>query len=545
MREHGAESGELPDDGTTSGSRRRFLARSAGALGVGALATAVPQFLANPAYAGGPAPADGCATLPGWRVGPHDPRYVTLSMGFNQRWVGHPAYIQVVGSAGQVVDAVREALAHRRRITVRSGGHCYEDFVSGNDGGVIIDMSQLTEVGRSRDGLYWMQGGCTNWDVYSQLFKRYDVTVPGGSCYSVGLGGHIPGGGYGLLSRRNGLTIDYLSAVEVVVVDRDRSVRTVTARRDDPRTRDLWWGHTGGGGGNFGIVTRFGFERPPRPPGQVWLSNLAWNWDSMTRDRFRNLLNNYGRFLAANSQPGSPYADLFSLLKLTHRSAGQIVLTTQFAGPDRRLLDAFLDAVGRGVGSPVEQTRPVGREPVPAAASSSTRQMPWLQATQTLNGSGPNQRGKYKSAYLIKPFPARQIDAVFAALTDPNYHNPQALLQVDSYGCQINTVSPTATAVYQRSSIMKLQYQTYWTDPADDDVNLAWIRRFYRTVYADTGGEPVANGVTDGCYVNYPDVDLRHFATLYYGPNYPRLQRVKARWDPNDIFNYSQSIRLP
>jgi FAD/FMN-containing dehydrogenase len=87
--------------------------------------------------------------------------------------------------------------------------------------------------------------------------------------------------------------------------------------------------------------------------------------------------------------------------------------------------------------------------------------------------------------------------------------------------------------------------KTYWTDPAEDRVNLAWIRRFYRSVYASSGGTPVPNRVTDGCYVNYPDVDLKNWPMLYYKQNYRALQRVKARWDPTNIFHHSQSIRLP
>ncbi|HBW18188.1 MAG TPA: hypothetical protein DEH11_03865 [Actinobacteria bacterium] len=488
--------------------------------------------------------ADPGVSPAGIRVGPSDPRYRTLSMGFNQRWVGEPAYIQLVSSTAQALAAVREAIRAGLRITVRGGGHCYEDFVSGNPGGVIIDMSQMHGVSRSADGTFWLEGGCTNWDVYTELYKRYDVTLPGGSCYSVGVGGHVAGGGYGLLSRQLGLTVDYLSAVELVVVSRDRSASVVTARRDDPRTADLLWGHTGGGGGNFGVITRYGFERLPRPPEDVWLSVVAWDWDSMSEPRFRRLLGNYGRFMAAHSHPGSPYSRLFSLLKLTHRSAGQIVLVTQVSGADGSLLDSFLAAISRGVGPPVAQTRPAGRE-LAVVASADGRRMPWLQATQTLNGSGPNQRGKYKSAYMITPFPARQVTAIYAALSDPGYENPQALLQVDSYGCQVNAREPGVTAVAQRSSIMKLQYQTYWTDPADDGVNLAWIRRFYRSVYAASGGTPVPNGITDGCYVNYPDVDLPDYPALYYKQNYRALQLVKARWDPINAFRYSQSIRLP
>ena len=344
-------------------SRRRFL-EGAGALAVAGGAVVVPVGRsadgASAARLAASAVADADESFEGVRVGRSDPRYRTLTMGFNQRWVGEPAYIQVVGSTGQVVNTLREAVRNRRRITVRGGGHCYEDFVSGNRGGVIIDLSQMHGVSRSSDGTFWLQGGCTNWDVYTELYKRFDVTLPGGSCYSVGLGGHVAGGGYGLLSRQFGLTVDYLSAVEVVVVNRDRSVSVVTATWDDPRTRDLVWGYSGGGGGNFGVITRYGFRRLPRPPQEVWLSVVAWDWDSITPAGFRALLHNYGRFMATNSRPGSPYSRLFSLLKLTHRSAGQIVLVTQISGTDESLLESFLAQISRGVGTPVAQTRPVG-----------------------------------------------------------------------------------------------------------------------------------------------------------------------------------------
>ena len=153
--------------------------------------------------------------------------------------------------------------------------------------------------------------------------------------------------------------------------------------------------------------------------------------------------------MQANSSPSSPFAGLFSLLKLFHQSAGQITMVTQAAGPAADLLPAFLAQVSSGV----------------PGGSTTTVSLPWLQAAQTLNGSGPNQRGKYKSAYMKAPFPDNQIQAIHSALTGTRYTNPQALLQVDSYGCRINVPAPDATAAAQRSSIMKLQYQTYWTSP--------------------------------------------------------------------------------
>src|SRR5947199_10718007 len=133
--------------------------------------------------------------------------------------------------------------------------------------------------------------------------------------------------------------------------------------------------------------------------------------------------------------------------------------------------------------------------------------MPWLDVTQTLNGSGRNQCGKYKSAYMMRAFPSDQIDVMWKFLTTDSYSNSQALLQVDSYGCQVNAVAPDATAVPQRSSILKLQYQTYWTEPAQDQVNLNWINDFYHEMYGDRG--PWPDETFDGCYVNYCDSDLR------------------------------------
>jgi FAD/FMN-containing dehydrogenase len=458
---------------------------------------------------------------------PADPRYATLRMGFNRRWVGSPAYIQVVRNAGQAVAAVQRAHDAGLRITVRGGGHCYENFSSGNDGGVIIDLSGMQGVSLDRPGRVCVEGGATLWNVYETLLRDYNLTLPGGSCYSVGVGGHIVGGGYGLLSRMHGLTVDYLTGVDVVCVDRQGRARLVRARKDDPRTSRLLWAHTGGGGGNFGIVTAYYFTRLPNPPVAVRLATTTWPWSGLTGPGFATLLRNYGRFLAANSSPSSPFAGLFALLKLFHHSAGHITMTTQAAGPAFGLLPSFLAQVAAGV----------------PGGSTTVQTLPWLQATQTSNGSGPNRRGKYKSAYMKTGFPEDQIQAIYAALTDAAYSNSQALLQVDSYGAQVNAVAPDATAVAQRSSIMKLQYQTYWTSPGDDQVNLNWINGFYASVYAASGGVPASNGVTDGCFINYPDVDLpASWPALYYKDGYPALQAVKARWDPRNVFNHAQSI---
>jgi FAD/FMN-containing dehydrogenase len=90
-----------------------------------------------------------------------------------------------------------------------------------------------------------------------------------------------------------------------------------------------------------------------------------------------------------------------------------------------------------------------------------------------------------------------------------------------------------------------------WTSAADDAKHLAWTRKSYAAIYRDTGGVPVPNTINAGSYINYPDVDLADPAyntsgvpwhDLYYLGNYPRLQQIKAKWDPRNVFRHKLSI---
>lgn len=498
--------------------------------------------------------------MPVTRITKDDDRYEALSQGFNQRWVATPDHIAMASSTEDVIAAVEEAVGKGKRISVRSGGHCYENFVSNAEVRVIIDVSGVDQVYRDeqRDA-FCLGAGATNWRLYTHLYRPFGVTMPGGSCYSVGAGGHISAGGFGLLSRQFGLTVDYLHAVEVVVVDKDGKARAVIAERDDEdaRLRELCWAHTGGGGGNFGVITRYWMRGLPRPPKNVWLSGAQISWNDLTEDRFTRLVSNYGRFFADHARHGDPYADLFAILQLTHISKGALGLVVQLDAtkPDSEdRLVRFYESVFAGIDVDVHHfTMQAGEHAPSLPLTVEGRIMPWIQATQTLNGSGENRRGKYKSAYHRTAFTDHHISTFHKYLSDKNYTNKEALVQIDSYGCAVNKPG-TETAVAQRDSALKLQYQTYWTDPDEDDLHLSWIRRFYAEVYRETGGVPVPGRHTDGCYIGYPDVDLNSpdwnhsavpWSQLYYKAHYPRLQKIKAHWDPRDVFRHTQSIRLP
>ena len=514
------------------------------------------------------------------------PLILSDKQGFDRRWFADKLEaVYVPKRIEEVADQVTAAiLAYGNAVKISSGRHCYENFVYNSGTRAVIDMSALNQVGYDPvRQAYFVDAGCENWTVYRTLLNGYGKTLPAGSCYSVGAGGHITGGGYGLLSRMHGLTVDHLTGVDIVTWDGTKAtLRYVSAQNDNAAERDLFWALCGAGCGNFGVITRYYFADLPDAPDHATLWTLAWDWPDVTEGGLAALLAAYADFVE-----NMPWGD-FSLLKLNHVAVGQIGMVVQSASPAGTSYDDHRDQAEAGFQAAMKRfgailptcglRKPLGGHPgrmTVLPSSESAQHLTYLEALQTLNGSGPNQFGKYKSAYMNKGFPRDQVDAIYRWL---NYtpsgvqeaEMGQSLLQVDSYGGAINTVSPTATAVPQRSAIMKLQYQTYWnnsSEPGQSDQlpfaeqaasHIGWINEFYRDVYAAYGGvpDPVADpcGTVAGCYYNYPDDVLGTHACgnadralkLYFLDNFranPRnLVQVKQRWDPDNVFCHAQSI---
>jgi aclacinomycin oxidase len=552
-----------PEHGGLNLNRRQLLGRagtvavgSVAAAGLGTVATAAP---ANAATSTVP-PDPQNAGIGQVTIKPGDVRYDSMLRGDNFRFVGAPDEVVVVSDTAQVVSAVQAAVSSGRWVAPRSGGHCFEDFTADPGIKVLLDMSPMDAVTYDPQmRAFSIQPGAKLGQVYTALFKGWGVTIPAGGCPDLGAGGHILGGGYGPLSRRYGSVVDYLHAVEVVVACADGTVRAVVATSDpnDPN-HDLWWAHTGAGGGNLGVVTRYWMRTPgatgndpakllPATPGEMLAWLVVWEWDaSMTEEAFTTLMRNFGTWHEQNSAPGAPGTGIYAVMLGAHRSAGSFSMFIQAdAGlPNiNTLVTEFVDAVNAGSGvTPVVNQGAV---------------FPWLHMV-TWPGDGESgdklsRRYKIKAAVLRKGYTDDQLSAVYAGMTDPAGNSSGAFLLI-GYGGQVQAVAPDATAIPQRDAIMKAVYSTAWLADTDDDTQIGWVRDLYQGVYAATGGAPVAGEVSEGSYINYPDADLADpalntsgvpWSTLYYGDNYPRLQQVKAKWDPHNVFHHALSIELP
>ncbi len=503
-----------------------------------------------------------------------DARYNTLKKGHNSRFPSSEAdsvsRIELCDNADCTAEALQKIVSAGLRPTVRSAGHCYEDFVSSNPNGVLLDLSMLNGMDPAGSGYqYRISAGMQLGEAYSELYKRYGVTLPGGSCYSVGAGGHISGGGYGVLSRLQGLTVDWLSAVDILTVD--ASGKVVLRRVDRTHDPDLFRACRGAGGGNFGVITSYLFDKLPQAPQEVISANISFAWADMTSERFEAILTTYSHYWETRGKDPDTWG-MFAILGLTHRASGHFGISVQFCNPDGtcqdlRVLNEFLDLF--------HACKPIaGVPPSPAVVTdvqserknNATQQVCWAPQMMTHHlwldatvkgGGGGTQRAKYKSCYMKRSFTPSEAQCLYKHMTRtiPGIDLNGSMVLIDSYGGAINRKAMVdETAIPQRASTIKLQFITYWTREEDDAGHLQWMSDLYTELYSGPDADPRYKGTPyhsdryEGCYINYPDKDMLAYSfwpQLYYGEGglYPFLQSVKRRYDPNNIFHHAMSIR--
>jgi aclacinomycin oxidase len=274
------------------------------------------------------------------RFGSDDPRYhAVVDKQFNKRFKAKPDYVELVGSTDDVIGALEAAIKDGRRVVVTSGGHCLEGFVSDPEVRVIIDVSPMKRIYYDTQmRAVAVEAGATVGEAFRALFDNWGVVVPLGEYPAIGMGGHVSGGAFGFLCRELGLAADYLYALEVVTVDTSGRANALVATREmSDQNRDLWWAHTGGGAGNFGIITRYWFRSPdasgddpskllPRAPRTITTFRAEWNWSDVDRARFLRLVSNHGIWAERNSHPDSANLSLWNLLMVHRAQAGNIII---------------------------------------------------------------------------------------------------------------------------------------------------------------------------------------------------------------------------
>src|SRR4051794_8242926 len=438
-------------------------------------------------------------------VVPHGSAALVYNTRFEHR---RPDAVVHVRDTADVAAAVRWANRFDVRLVARSGGHSYGGYSTTTDG-VVLDLSALHGVHVS-GGRATVGPAARLIDVQRALTHR-GVTVPSGSCPTVGIGGLALGGGHGLAGRRFGLTSDNLVAARVVTAD--GRVRHVDADTNE----DLYWACRGGGGGNFGVVTSLTL-RTHRASRAAYFF-ISWPWAQA------------GEAIAAWQRfaPHAPPA-LTSILSLG---------TTGGHGAPR------VSALGQYFGGEADLRRLVRPLTAVAGASLSTGTSSYF--TMVLRWAGCLDGGlaachrstrssfRAKSDYFDSPVGPRgralMIDWIERRQRTPSLGSGALLL--DAYGGALNRPAADATAFVHRDMLFSLQYLAYFGGAAAGRASRRWINGVWHALRPHVSGE---------AYQNYIDPDLDHWQRAYYGSNLHRLREIKKQVDPDFRFRFPKAI---
>ena len=448
-----------------------------------------------------------------------DPGWENARKAYDQRFDVQPQAVVFCQDAQDVANAVRWSRENHVPLRARSGRHSYAGY-SLIEGGIVVDLSDMDNVRVDRDagvaeigaGIYMLK--CSEW------LADLGVTLPLATGPTVGLGGLTLGGGFGLTSRKFGLTCDNLLGVELVAAD------GTILHADAHHAADLFWACKGGGGGNFGIATKFTFR--VHPVSVVSAFMVEWSWD-----QFDEVVGKWQKW-AVEVDDG-----ISAALQLTVEK--KIKLYGLFT-PDRpqdapkaaELLKLLTDQV-----------------PPPAPPTMQT--LPFVVATRLFFGEGAEkvdpqnptwavhvhsdqQIYKATSSAAMAPFGLAALNTLrehleaVPPLTQPPVQ--PSMVQLLPGGGAPSRVAADATAVYLRTAQFIVQYDAFWAAPQDGQTAMDWVEDFRSAMLP----------YTTGAYVNYADNRLQDYLRAYYGPNLERLVRVKHHYDPNNVFQFPQSI---
>jgi len=417
-----------------------------------------------------------------------------------------PAAIVRAAGAADVIHAVELAGRHGVPPAVKGGGH----NIAGNavcDGGLMIDLSRMKSiridpVARTAR----VEPGVTLGE-FDREAQAFGLATPTGINSTTGVAGLTLGGGFGWLSRKLGLTIDNLLSVDLVTAGGELLHASGT------ENAELFWA-VRGGGGNFGIATSFEFRLHEVGPGLV--SGLIVHPLAAGRE----ILREYRRLVAAAPDELTCWAVMRKAPPLPFLPPGVhgtdvLVLALCHAGD----IETGLAAVEpfRRLGSPIADA--VGLNPY----------VGWQATFDPLLQEGFRN---YWKSHDFSELGDEAIDLLVAHAG--RLPTPECEIFIASLGGAISRIPADATAYPHRDIRFVVNVHTRWSEPGQDRICIAWARQFFEEM------KPHATG---GVYVNFmPEDEAERVGSGAYGDNFRRLSRLKARYDPDNLFRLNQNV---
>lgn len=437
---------------------------------------------------------------------PDDVGYDEVRQIWNAMIDRKPALIARCTSAEDVVQAVDFGRTQNLLISIRGGGH----NIAGNavcDGGLMIDLSLMKNVQvdlTTRRAS--VEPGCTLGDV-DAVVQAHGLATPLGINSTTGVAGLTLGGGFGWLSRKHGMTIDNLLSAELVTAD-GRQLHA-----SESENADLFWGLRGGGG-NFGVVTRFEFQLHPVGP------NVLSGLIVFPFDQAKSVITQFARFTETMPEELNVWmvtrkAPPLPFLPEDVHGKEMVALALCYAG-DPKEGETLIDPL-RGFGTVLGEH--IGVQPYTA----------WQQAFDPLLSKGARN---YWKSHNFSTLSEGVIDAIIEYAA--RLPSPQCEIFIGTIGGQTARVTPEAMAYSSRDANYVMNVHGRWESAAEDEHCIAWAREFFAK------SQPFASS---GAYINFLTQEETDRIAFAYGTTYDRLVELKKKYDPTNLFRMNQNIK--
>lgn len=441
--------------------------------------------------------------LTGEVVIPKDLEYDEARQEWNRAINKFPLVIVYCERKQDVVNAIRWAQRRCVRIRIRSGGHHYEGYSTGNLV-LVIDISRLNRLILDKErNILRMEAGAKNTEVYD-LVGSNGYPFPGGTCPTVGVSGFTLGGGWGLSSRLYGLGCDSLLELELV----DYKGRLINANRYC--NSDLFWACRGAGGGNFGVIVSMTFQLPEPTNPDVTL--VRFFYVGTTKEKQAQVMDIWQNWLPGLDKRMTLVASFYNA---EDEGLGIFAQGFFYGSPEmaRELLQPFAEVEGFRV---------------------ELEESSFLEAVKKVEETyPPSEKFKSTGRFVQRQYSTCELDNIAELIQAPAEGSVYAAVSFYAMGGEIREKGKRETAFFYRDARYIMGIQSVWTEDESARKNREWVRERFEYI----------KSITKGSFVNFPISNLRNYEREYFGDNAGRLNRVNEKYDPFNVFRFPQGLR--
>ncbi len=444
------------------------------------------------------------AGLRGELIQPGGESYETAREVYNAMIDRRPALISRCADVADVISAVNFARENDLLLAIRGGGHNGAGLGMCDDG-LVIDLSRMRGIRVDPESrTVRVEGGAT-WGDVDHATHAFGLATPSGIISTTGVGGLTLGGGLGHLTRKCGLSIDNLLAVDMVLADGS----FVTASEEE--NEDLFWAARGGGG-NFGVVTSFLFRL--HPISTIIGGPTLWELDQAPevmrwyRDFIANApedLNGFFAFLTV--PPGPPFPEHLHMKKMCG-------VVWCYTGPEEKADEVF---------APVQE--------VGTPALHGVHEMPYPALQSAFDGLYPPGLQWYWKADFINELSDEAIEEHMKFAEAPTMHSTMHLYPINGAA---HRVGKSDTPWSYREATWGMVIAGVDPDPANKERVTEWARDYWAAIHPHSAG---------GAYVNMMMEEGQDRVKASYRDNYDRLAEIKGKYDPANLFRVNQNIK--